>query len=108
MIPEEALWPIAHALLSDFNTPKTLQVCGYPKAPTLFFELLLLAMVKRYPVTFQPYIEGRIRACCGEVQAAWFLRNITDATTAATKLPETSAPKGVQTRTSKKRKGESA
>ena len=104
LVPEEALWPIAHAILSDFNTAQTLHVCGYPKLPTLEFQLVLLALVKRNPVAFQPYIEGRIRACCGDAQAAWFLHHIE----AGAKPPEASQPKGVQPRASKKRKREGA
>ena len=83
LMPCESLWPIANSILSDYNTGQTLKVCGYPKAPTPFFELVLLAMVKRDPGAFQPYIEGRLRACCGEEQAAWFLRSVSAAMEAA-------------------------
>jgi hypothetical protein len=64
-------------------------------------------MVKRDPGAFQPYIEGRLRACCGEEQAAWFLRSVSAAMEAAKKpvkkkkmVPRTSP----LTRSSKRRK----
>ena len=100
LIPDEALWPIARALLTDFNTAQTLRACGYPKAPTPSFDLVLLALAKRNPVTLQPYIEGRIRACCGKAPAAWFLRNVTGAQAA-----KISAPLGVQKRSKKRKVG---
>ena len=45
VIPDESLWPIAAALLSNFNTSQTLKVCGYPNAPTESFALVLRAIV---------------------------------------------------------------
>ena len=108
VIPDEALWPIAESLLSDFNIPKTLHACGYPEAPTHPFEFVLQTFVKRNPKSFQPYMEGRIRTRCGEAPAAWFLRHLMDVQAKPDKSAETSTPLGVQTRSMKKRKRESA
>ena len=104
LMPCESLWPIANSILSDYNTRQTLKVCGYPKAPTPFFTLVLLAMVKRDPAAFQPYIEGRLRACCGEGQAAWFLRNVSDAMEAARPVEKVMPRTSPLTRSSKRRK----
>ena len=106
LIPEEALWPVANAILSDFNTPRTLSVCGYPKEPSQIFGLVLKVLVER-DMAFQLYISGRLRACCGEAQAAWFLRHVAavDAAKSTAKvMPESTAGK----KAGKKRKRESA
>ena len=78
IIPIAALWPVAEALLSNFNAARTIKACGYPTEPTSLFNHTLLAMIMRDRQGLQPYIYQRFR-WVGAAEVAWLEEHVSEA-----------------------------
>ena len=105
LVPVESLWPVAQALLSDFNKKQMVAACGYPGKPTHFFTHVIHAFIQRDPLHFEPYIRLRFMVC-GPKEEAWLQRCLSDAkkpTQAVSKVPKAAAYTAPTTRGKRRR-----